>query len=672
MAIIKCKMCGGDLELVPGETIAQCEYCDTRQTVPTADNEKKLNLFNRANRLRFGCEFDKAASVYESIVAEFPAEAEAYWGLVLCEYGIEYVDDPATGNKVPTCHRSSFDSVMDDSNLEQALEHADTVARGQYLAEAKQLEELRKDIIEVSGKEPPYDIFICYKETAPDGQRTEDSVLAQDVYDALTARGYRVFFSRITLEDKLGRQYEPYIFAALNSARVMLAFGTAFEYFDAVWVKNEWGRYLKIMAKDKTRHLIPCYKGIDAYDMPKEFTKLQAQDLGKVGAVQDLLRGIEKLIPRQEKQPEAPAAPVFKRVERRSDLDNGDTYMNLKDYDQAFEFYAAAVRSDASDYRGWWGQIAAKTEDFTQSDSEFSKDVWNWFTYVRKLAPTEELTTMQARYDRFINDFITTGNNHLSKKDYTNSQQCYLLVSHMVPEDYRGYWGQIVAKTKGLTENRCGDQEIERWYAEVKRLAPADKFPAIKKQFSNYLMNISNGLAEITVQKARERQVSGTKRAQELRAIPKDKPDGIGGTLLARIGLIALWGALSAWFGYRCENVNDMFLGLEGLVTVVNRVLMIDCIACLVYVLVRTVMILVRCGKTQQTQKQNAEAKKKHELELAAKHQRAVFLCGQLINLGVSVISPYYYNQAGQPYGLQIPEDPQVKTLLKQVDEKIE
>ena len=33
--------------------------------------------------------------------------------------------------------------------------------------------------------------------------------------------------------------------------------------------------------------------------MPKEFAKLQAQDLGKVGATQDLLRGIEKIIPRQ-------------------------------------------------------------------------------------------------------------------------------------------------------------------------------------------------------------------------------------------------------------------------------------------------------------------------------------------------------------------------------------
>ena len=296
MAIIKCKMCGGDLEITEGVTVAECEYCGTKQTVPSADSEKKTSLFLRANKLRFDCDFDRAANIYDSIITDFPAEPEAYWGLLLCKYGIEYVDDPATGKKVPTCHRSSFDSILEDSDFEQACENADAVARRVYRDEAKAIEDIRKGILEVSGKEPPYDIFICYKETDENGERTVDSVLAQDVYDALTEKGYRVFFSRITLEDKLGAEYEPYIFAALNSAKIMLVFGTDYEYFNAVWVKNEWSRYLKLMAQDKSKHLIPCYKDVDAYDMPKEFQKLQGQDMGKVGAVQDLLRGIGKLL----------------------------------------------------------------------------------------------------------------------------------------------------------------------------------------------------------------------------------------------------------------------------------------------------------------------------------------------------------------------------------------
>ena len=364
MAVIKCKMCGGDLVIEPGATVAECEYCGTKQTVPNQDDEKKLTLFARANRLRMGCEFDKAAGIYESIVADFPQEAEAYWGLVLCKYGIEYVDDPATGKKIPTCHRSSFESILEDSDFEQALENADVVARKVYRDEAKQIEEIRKGIIEVSGKEEPYDIFICYKETDENGQRTVDSVIAQDVYDALTEKGYRVFFSRITLEDKLGQEYEPYIFAALNSAKIMLAFGTDYEYYNAVWVKNEWSRYLKLMARDKTKHLIPCYKGIDAYDMPKEFAKLQAQDMGKVGAIQDLMRGIEKLLPRTD--PSAPVQQVVQQVVAPADnrqsaqLDRG--YMALEDGDwkKADGFFEEALNLDAHSAPAYIGKALAQ------------------------------------------------------------------------------------------------------------------------------------------------------------------------------------------------------------------------------------------------------------------------------------------------------------------------
>lgn len=199
-------MCGGNLDVHDNSTITECEYCGSRQTVPTVDNEKKMTLFQRANRLRIACEFDKASSIYENIVAEFPQEPEAYWGLLLCKYGIEYVDDIANAKKVPTCHRSDFESVMNDINLELALEYADMPLRKLYREEAKSIKELRKNIIEVSGKETPYDIFICYKETDKNGERTIDSVLAQDVYDELINKGYKVFFSRITLEDKLGQE----------------------------------------------------------------------------------------------------------------------------------------------------------------------------------------------------------------------------------------------------------------------------------------------------------------------------------------------------------------------------------------------------------------------------------------------------------------------------------
>lgn len=358
MAVFKCKMCGGNLEVQEGMTVCECEYCGSKQTVPQLDDEKKINLFTRANRLRQANEFDKASGVYESIVTEFPEEAEAYWGLILCKYGIEYVDDPKTGRKIPTCHRSSFDSVMDDQNFDLVMEYSDPTSRAVYREEAKAIEELRIGIIEVSSKEEPYDIFICYKETDAMGERTIDSVIAQDVYDALTEKGYKVFFSRITLEDKLGQEYEPYIFAALNSAKVMLAFGTDYEYYNAVWVKNEWSRFLSLIEKGAKKTLIPCYKGIDAYDMPKEFARLQSQDMGKIGAIQDLLRGISKILGSKSQATNvgynAAANPEASALTQR-----GNMALEDGDFENASNYFERALDANPSDARAYLGKFLA-------------------------------------------------------------------------------------------------------------------------------------------------------------------------------------------------------------------------------------------------------------------------------------------------------------------------
>ena len=295
MSTFKCKMCGGELQISPGESVAVCDYCGTTQTLPRLDDDRRANLYDRANHFRRNNDFDKAAGIYEQILNEDKTDAEAYWSLVLCRYGIEYVEDPATHKRVPTVNRAQYTSIFDDEDYKSAIRYADAAQRAVYEAEAKTINEIQKGILEISQKEEPFDVFICYKETDAAGRRTPDSVLATDLYHQLTQEGFKVFFSRITLEDKLGTAYEPYIFAALNSARVMVVLGTRPEYFNAVWVKNEWSRYLALIRGGAKKVLIPAYRDMDPYDLPEEFSHLQAQDMSKLGFMQDLIRGIKKL-----------------------------------------------------------------------------------------------------------------------------------------------------------------------------------------------------------------------------------------------------------------------------------------------------------------------------------------------------------------------------------------
>lgn len=279
-----------------GQTVVRCEFCDTNQTLPVFDDEKKIAFYNRANELRMNCEFDKAAGVYETIVTEYTQEAEAYWGLVLCKYGIEYVDDPKTGAKVPTCHRTLFTPIFKDSDYKNAIKYSDVVSRDLYEKEAKVIAKIQASILEISSKEEPFDVFICYKETDAVGNRTEDSVLAFDIYKNLTKEGYKVFYSKITLEDKLGSEYEPYIFAALYSAKVMLVVTTSKENCESVWVANEWKRYLSLISNNSEKYIISCVKGISPKQLPSELQNIQGIDMSKIGAMQDLMYGVEKLL----------------------------------------------------------------------------------------------------------------------------------------------------------------------------------------------------------------------------------------------------------------------------------------------------------------------------------------------------------------------------------------
>ena len=296
MAIIKCKMCGGDITIAADKTFGTCEYCGSTMTLPKVDDDQRAAAFNRGNHFRRIGEFDKALAVYERIVAEDNTDAEAHWCCALCRFGIEYVEDPATYEYLPTCHRASFDSILEDVDYLAAVEYSDGITRRQYQKDAAKIAEVQRGILATSSQEEPFDVFICYKESDAEGNRTRDSLLAQEVYYQLTEQGYRVFFSRITLEDKVGTQYEPYIFAALNSAKVMVAIGTKEEHFNAVWVKNEWSRFLALMKKDRSKLLLPCYRDMDPYDMPEALSVLQSYDMGKIGFIQDLVRGIGKVL----------------------------------------------------------------------------------------------------------------------------------------------------------------------------------------------------------------------------------------------------------------------------------------------------------------------------------------------------------------------------------------
>ena len=404
MAIIKCKMCGGDIEISADKTFGTCEYCGSTMTLPKVDDEQRAAAFNRGNHFRRSGEFDKALAVYERIVAEDDNDAEAHWCCALCRFGIEYVEDPATYEWLPTCHRASFDSFLEDVDYLAAVEHSDGITRRQYQKDAAKIAEVQRGILATSQNERPFDVFLCYKETGEDGQRTHDSLMAQEVYYELTEQGYRVFFARITLEDKAGAEYEPYIFAALNSAKVMVVIGTKPEHFNAVWVKNEWSRFLSMMKKDRSKLLLPCYRDMDPYDLPEALSVLQSYDMSKIGFMQDLIRGVKKVIDAgkpQEAAKETVKETVVVHNEGGSNvqalLKRGNMALEDGDWTKADEFFEQVLNQDAECGAAYLGKFLAKVKS-----PSAQKYAASYIEQVKSAAPTRKNAEACAEDKAFI------------------------------------------------------------------------------------------------------------------------------------------------------------------------------------------------------------------------------------------------------------------------------
>ena len=399
MIVYKCKMCNGNLDMSEHKRLVKCNYCDTFQSVPSVIDEDKAEMVNRANRYRQNGEFDRASSIYQQILKEDAGDPEIHWSIVLCKFGVEYVEDPATKHMVPTINRTQSHSVLQDSDYQDAIAIAQADAKQYYMTEADRIDQIQRSIWRIAHDAESYDVFISYKEKGPDGQRTQSSLIAQRMYEALTAAGIKTFYSRISLASKLGNEFEPYIFSALNSAYVMLVLGTNKDEFTAPWVKNEWSRYRKLAATDSHKRLIPCVQNATVEDLPDELQPYQAQDMNKAGSEQDILDAVKRIVS-QLKATER----VLNETDAEKLLKNGETYITLKDFKTAELIFRDLCDKEPENYRVWWGRIRSATKDLddTNSMKNHSEDFKIWMDFIRKLASSKDYKNLAKKYATYL------------------------------------------------------------------------------------------------------------------------------------------------------------------------------------------------------------------------------------------------------------------------------
>ncbi|MBR6513341.1 MAG: TIR domain-containing protein [Clostridia bacterium] len=294
MTEYRCKNCGGSCEISNTSRFIQCEYCGSTFELD-ANRAQFANLYSIADDAWSRKDFDKALDAYLQIAEKDNLQSEAHWGAALCRYGIAYEVDPVSGEKKPTCNRINRESIFEDKNYIAAIKHASPENKQKYSIRASEIDRISVEFLKIVENESPYDVFISYKRTDERGLKTIDAEYAMKLYLFLKSNGIRVFFAEETLKNIAGSLYEPYIFAALQSSKVMVLMGSSREYIESTWVKNEWQRFFKLMETKADKTLIPVFIGGDPYEiLPQRFQPLQAFNAGSPAFVEEILENVKK------------------------------------------------------------------------------------------------------------------------------------------------------------------------------------------------------------------------------------------------------------------------------------------------------------------------------------------------------------------------------------------
>ncbi len=300
--IIMCNNCGGEeITHIEGKNLGICKHCGATIIMPRP-NEEIIGLLNTAYLQRATYDFDAAIKTYEYVLDKDSQEKSAYEGLLLAKYGIEYIKDPRSSKLIPTCHRTHFNSIYEDDAYLSLVALCDEEEKEILKDKFAKIDKLQKAIAKQLEKEEDFDVFISYKATDENGEKTEDSVIARNIYDKLTEKNYKVFLAEKTLEDRLGSDYEPIIFKAIQTSKIFVLVGTKKEYVNSVWVKNEWTRFVDRIKNENngeisSQSFIPVFKDMSPYDMPKVNNKfVQGVDASKIGYAITVTDGITKLL----------------------------------------------------------------------------------------------------------------------------------------------------------------------------------------------------------------------------------------------------------------------------------------------------------------------------------------------------------------------------------------
>ncbi len=287
MEIIKCKNCGAQLDITKAVGgVAECEFCHSKHTLAKSTDTNAVNFLRMGEHNLDVCKFDDAYTAFAKAAQYDSNESEAYFGMALSEYRVQYIKDIVNNRLQPICHEISDKVFGDNKNYNAALASASPQQRTEYMRKAGEIDYIRTEFRKLKQSGLDYDCFICVKVTDENKRKTKDSDTANDIYYYLKDKGYRPFFSEREIQNQTGVDYEARILYALYTAPCMIVLCGNESYLQTPWVKNEYTRFIELI-NDEVKEIDSITIGFfdDPIErLPGRSGRLQGVCLGKPDA----------------------------------------------------------------------------------------------------------------------------------------------------------------------------------------------------------------------------------------------------------------------------------------------------------------------------------------------------------------------------------------------------
>ena len=320
MTELSCKNCNAPLNMAEAKNgVIACSFCGSVFTLPKSGQTDEVKRLIDAGKTALDvCRFDEALTAFGKAAESDGSEPEAYWGRALARFRVQYLRDTVNNRLQPICHEVAEDAFTADPDYKKALELATDEQRAAYGKKGEEIDYIRSEFYALAQSGLKYDCFICVKVTDDaDGRPTADSRSADRIYRALEGSGYKPFYSEYETGARTGADYEALILYALHKAPCMLVVCSDAKYLETKWVRNEYTRYLAMLADgDKERSSITiAYRGKVVERLPGVRGKIQGIDLSEVAAIDRIRAFIDSHdADKQRKKAEREAADKAERA----------------------------------------------------------------------------------------------------------------------------------------------------------------------------------------------------------------------------------------------------------------------------------------------------------------------------------------------------------------------